>query len=292
MGGIKRVKILTDSAHDLPASVVERFGITIVPMMVYFGDLEFKDGVTLSTADFYRRFAAGPHLPKTSTPLMDEMRTRMEFLTEDGSELVVVLLSSALSSTYSSSALIAAQMPERRITVIDSRSASLGEGLLVWRAAEMAEAGASAQEIEADLGAFIPRLIHLFTVDTLEYLMKGGRINKVEAMVGSMLDVKPILYVDGEGAVLPLGKVRGRRKAVGRLVEIVERRIKSPDAQRVGVIHAHCPEEGEELAATLRRRLGIKETVLTEMGPTIATHAGPGLLGIVFSGAGRDLSLA
>lgn len=279
------VKVMSDSAHDLPPHIISAYGIATVPMMIYFGDEEFKDGVNLSTHEFYQRLTAGPHLPKTAQPLLSEMRQTMLDLTDDGSELVVIMLSSGLSGTSESAAMLVGEMPDRRIRVIDSLSASLGEGLLVWFAAEMARQGADAAAIEAAVTAKRSRLSHLFVLDTLEYLFKGGRVTKTEAFMGTVLDVKPILHIGNDGRITPLGRARGRAKAVARLLELAEQNY-DPATQRVGVIHAHCPEEGEEFAAQLRARLSPKELIFTEMSATIGTHVGPGLLGIVFETEG------
>lgn len=286
-----KVGIITDSAADLPKEIQEAEGITVLPMQITFGDEEFQDGVDLSTTEFYRRLRLGPILPKTAQPLMSGVEKTFRELTADESPLVVIHLSSGLSGTYSTSLMLAEQLNAAgaEIHVVDSLSASLGQGWLVLCAARLAKAGASAQEIVADLKKRIPRLNHLFILDTIEYLLKGGRISKTEAVVGTILDVKPQLYINQEGRILGKSKTRGRKRSIANLLDEVGRRLTEPSRQTVSVVHADCPGEAQELVAEIRHRFNPAEIIVGEMSATVGTHVGPGLLGIVFeSDLGRE----
>lgn len=281
---MQKVRIVTDSAADLPKAVREAEGIAMLPMQITFGDEEFRDGVDLSAAEFYRRLREGNILPKTAQPLVAEVEKVFRELTADGSSLVVLHMSSGLSGTYATSLMLAEELKAKGadIHVVDSLSASLGQGLLVLSAARMARQGATSGEIVADLARRIPRINHLFILDTIEYLLKGGRITKTEAVLGTILDVKPQLYINNEGRILVKAKVRGRKRSIAQLLEEVGKRLTDPSRQTVGVVHADCPDEAGELVEQVRQRFAPAEIITSEMTATVGTHVGPGLLGVVF----------
>lgn len=278
------VKIVTDSAADIPVELCREEDITVLPMMIYFGEEEYRDGIDLLPKAFYERLRRGEAMPKTAQPLLSEVTRAFEKLTADGSSVVVIHLSSALSGTYSTSLMVAEEMRESGadITVIDSHSASFGLGMLVLKAARMAKEGASPQEITADIEERIPRVNHLFILETIDYLLKGGRIGKAQAVVGSMLDIKPFLYIDDHGKILARSKARGRRRSIEQLLAEVEARWTPPVSQSIGVIHADCLEEAEVVAAEIKRRLAPQSLTIVDMTSTVGTHVGPGLIGIIF----------
>lgn len=288
---LQKVRIVTDSAADLPKEVQEAEGIVVLPMQITFGDEEFQDGVDLNASEFYNRLRQGDILPKTAQPLMAMVERAFRELTADGSSLVVIHLSSELSGTYSTSLMLAEQLNAAGadIHVVDSLSASLGQGWLVLCAARMARKGTAPQEILADLAQRIPKVNHLFILDTIEYLLKGGRISKTEAVLGTILDVKPQLYINNEGRILAMSKARGRKRSVAQLLDEVEKRLTNPTEKTVNVVHANCPEEAEELVEKIKQRFNPAEIITGEMTATVGTHVGPGLLGIVFeSDLGRE----
>lgn len=280
----KRVKIITDSAGDIPAELVRAWGITVLPMMVCFGEEEFRDGVDLLPKAFFDKLKNGGVLPKTAQPLLSEVKRVLEATAAEGVPAIVIHMSSGLSGTYGTTHMVAEELNAAgaEIRVIDSLSASFGQGMLVLEAAEMARNGASAEAIEKDIKRRIPRMNHLFILDTVEYLLKGGRISKTQAIVGAMLDIKPILHINDTGYIIAKSKARGRRRSVEQLLTEVESRIVDPTQQKVGVIHADCPDDAVELAKEIERRLSPKQMTIVEMTATVGTHVGPGMMGVTF----------
>ncbi|HEX2954285.1 MAG TPA: DegV family protein [Bacillota bacterium] len=287
----QRVKIITDSAGDIPAELVRKLGITVLPMMVCFGEEEFRDGVDLSSKDFFARLRNDEILPKTAQPLLSEVKKVLEATAAEGVPAVVIHMSSGLSGTYSTTRMVAEEINASgaEIRVIDSLSASFGEGMLVLEAAEMARDGATAEAIEREILRRIPRMNHLFILDTMEYLLKGGRISRTQAIMGTVLDIKPTLFINNAGLILPRSKARGRRRSIEQLLAEVENRMVDPTEQKVGVIQADCPNDAEILAEEIQRRLNPKQITMVEMTATVGTHIGPGMMGVTFdSDKGRE----
>lgn len=220
-----KVRIVTDSTSDIPEEVKKRLGISVVPLKVLFGEETFLDAVTITSEQFYEKLAQSSVLPTTSQPSPNEFSEVYErLIAEDAdSPIISIHLSAALSGTYQS-AVIAHSMLEQEadITIIDSKSASYGFGLRVVRAAEMAQAGESKERIIEEIERLERSTNLYFLVDTLEYLQKGGRIGKASALIGSILNIKPILSLDKEGVVLAVDKVRGSKKAMARIIELLK----------------------------------------------------------------------
>jgi len=274
------VKIVTDSGADIPKPLAEELDIAVVPLTVHFGDEEFKDGVDLELSEFYRRLHAGGQ-PRTTQPSPTDFEAVYRRLQVDADAIVSVHLSSELSGTMQSASIAAAMDGiDVPVHVVDSRSASLGIGMLAVEAARMAKAGASAEDIVQHLEAIVARQKVLFLVDTLEYLQRNGRIGRAQAFVGGLLNIKPLLTID-DGVVAPLERARGRAKARARLLELVTQGAQGQRV-KVAVMHADALEEAESLASELRSRLDVEELVVGQLGATIGTHAGPGTLGVVF----------
>jgi DegV family protein with EDD domain len=204
----------------------------------------------------------------------------------EADEVIVITLSSGLSGTWESACAAKATFSaeeQNRIFLVDSRSASTGEGLLVLRAARLAEAGESGAGIAAMLEKERAHLASIFTVDTLENLRKGGRINRIQAFLGTVLEIKPVFELDAAGRIAVREKIRGRRKAVRRLLEIMAEEGKNLAAQVVGIAHGHVAEAAEELAQAIRERFRVREVVTGEISATIGTHTGPGCLAVFFA---------
>lgn len=274
------VKIVTDSGADIPKPLAEELDIAVVPLTVHFGDEEFKDGVDLELSEFYRRLHAAGQ-PRTTQPSPTDFEAVYRRLQADADAIVSVHLSSELSGTMQSASIAAAMDGiDVPVHVVDSRSASLGIGMLAVEAARMAKAGASAEDIVQHLEAIVARQKVLFLVDTLEYLQRNGRIGRAQAFVGGLLNIKPLLTID-DGVVAPLERARGRAKARARLLELVTQGAQGQRV-KVAVMHADALEEAESLASELRSRLDVEELVVGQLGATIGTHAGPGTLGVVF----------
>jgi len=277
------VKIVTDSTCDLPSEVFTRYGVTVLPMRIHFGQEAFLDGVTITKGEFYQRLRTAPQLPTTSQPSAGDFYEAFKPLIEAGHEIVGIFISSELSGTCASALAACEMLPEASITVIDSRSTSAGLGFMVWEAARMAEAGAEVAAIEARMEELIAKMRVYFVVDTLEYLHKGGRIGGARALLGSMLSIKPLLMIH-EGRVEPLQQVRTRRKALQRMVELMAQEMSGYRQVHAAVLHARVEEEAQAVAAQAQAAMPCKEFFISEIGPALGTHAGPGVVGLAAYG--------
>lgn len=276
-----KVALVTDSTADIPHETRERLGIAMVPLKVNFGSESFLDNIDLEPAAFYRKLTQSSVLPTTSQPSPADFFDVFKRLSSEGRPILSVHLSSALSGTYQS-AMIAKSMLEDEgdVTVIDSRSASYGYGMIVVAAAEMAERGESAEAIAEEVQRMRRELRLYFVVDTLEYLQKGGRIGKAAAVVGSLLNIKPILTIDDEGGILPVDKVRGQKRALSRIAELLEQDVGSQPVHLGIALTPGFDAQAKEMSALLRGRLNAVSYTESEVGPVIGAHAGPGTVGV------------
>jgi DegV family protein with EDD domain len=274
-----KIRLVTDSTSDIPETVRRQYGIEMVPLKVHFGEETYEDGITIHPGEFYDKLAAASALPTTSQPSpADFLDIYKKVTAEPGVEIISVHLSSAFSGTYQSAVLAKSLMEgEADITVVDSKSASYGIGLLVVEAAKAAEAGRSKEEIVALIDKLRREMRIYFLVDTLEYLKKGGRIGKAAALVGSLLQIKPILTIDDDGEVASVEKVRGQKKAMSRIAELLKHDFGERELQ-VAVADAKSPDSADELVALLKSNLNIASLTRCEVGPVIGTHTGPGVV--------------
>jgi DegV family protein with EDD domain len=284
-----RIRVVTDSTADLPAELARKEGIAIVPLTVRFGDKVLRDRVDLQPKQFYELLAKGDHHPQSSPPtpaFFDD--TFRELLRQ--SDVLSIHISSRLSQTHAN-ALEAAkdQAHDHALEVVDSRHTSLALGLLALFANRMAARGMEVSLIANQLRAIAPRLRMLFAVDTLDYLVKGGRLGRARGFFGSMLGIKPILGMV-EGEIVSVDKVRGSAAVQPRLLELVARGL-DPKAKLFGCIfHANAPVAADALRTLAAKKLDFEEILLGEMGPVVGTHAGPGALGIaVFQPTANEL---
>ncbi|MCD6553011.1 MAG: DegV family protein [Anaerolineae bacterium] len=273
------IKIVTDSTAYLPEEIVQRYGIHVIPLNVLFGNRIYKEGLDLSYEQFYQKLAQAKNLPTTSQPAVGEFYDLYSELTRDGSEVISIHISSKISGTIDSALMACKELPDALISVVDSLSTAIGLELMVIAAAEAVSAGQSRAEVVAMLERMARETRLFFVVDTLEYLQKGGRIGGAAALVGTLLNVKPILCFK-DGRIEALEKVRTKRKAVNRLLDVMVEEIGSDEPVRVAIGHAMAPEEGQALLERARSRLNCTASYLAQIGPVIGTHAGPGALGM------------
>lgn len=274
-----RIRIVTDSTSDIPPELREALLIEMVPLKVHFGEEAFLDGVTITPEDFYVKLAGEKRLPTTSQPSpLDFVDVYARLTAQPDTSIISIHLSSSFSGTYQS-ACMAKEMLDHPadITIVDSRTATYGIGLLVVEAARAALAGKEKQEILRMVEELRTRTSLYFLVDTLEYLHKGGRIGKAGALLGSLLQIKPILSVE-DGTVVSVDKTRGTKKAMARIVEHLADRHKGP--VRVTIAHAHAMEHAEELSALIHQHFEVVEMMYTTIGPVIGTHVGGGTVGV------------
>ncbi|WP_145408436.1 DegV family protein [Paenibacillus xylanexedens] len=277
-----KVAIVTDSTADIPEELIRKYGIHVVPLRVLFGEETYADGVELTPEEFYTKLGKAATLPTTSQPSPTEfMNVYQSLLDEDPERAIVSIhLSSGMSGTYQS-ALLGKSLLEREgdITVLDSKSASYGYGLLVVQAAELALQGKSAADIASAVEGMHRTRKLFFLVDTLEYLQKGGRIGKAAAIFGTLLNIKPILSIDEEGIIYAVEKVRGQKKAMARIIELFQQDFAG---ERVNVAIGHTADPGSAIACAeqLRGHFTLNEVVYTNIGAVIGSHVGPGVIAI------------
>ena len=269
------VRIVTDSTADLPPGLVEKSGITVVPLNVHFGEDTYKDGVDLKTDLFFEKLVVASEMPTTSQPSIGEFLDTYRTLTANGDQVVSIHISEKLSGTMNSARQAKAALGEEgHVEVVDSLACSLALGLVALEAAQEAEAGGSLESVIAHTNEAIAHLKLLAMLDTLEYLAKGGRVGKAQSFLGGLLQIKPLIEVKVE--VLPVERVRTRRRALDRLVELAK--AQGP-LKRLAVLHADAPSDAEWLAQQLRP-LVDSDIVVSWIGPVIGTYTGPKAIGI------------
>jgi DegV family protein with EDD domain len=280
-----RIAFVTDSTAGLPPDQVEKYRVTVIPLQVIFGTETFRDGIDLTQREFFDRLKSARVLPTTSQPTVADFEEAYQKLVDDPEvdSIISVHISSRLpSGTYSSAVQAAERVASgrnKKVTVIDSWSAYMGEGLMIINGARAAEEGASHADVVKLIEEMRPRVKILLLVDTLEYLQRGGRIGGAQALVGGLLNIKPILHVL-EGKVEPLERVRTRRKAMERLIELGADFVSGKPVQ-IAVGHAEVPEDARSLTEMARQKMNVVEEFTSDLGPVISTHTGPGVLGFV-----------
>ena len=272
------VRIVTDSTADLTPEQQRTAGITVVPLNVHFGDEVFRDHVDLSTDEFFRRLKASPQLPRTSQPSVGAFEEAYRSLRQGGDDIVSVHLSSKVSGTYNSALMAAQSVGEGKIDVVDSLSTSMALGFMALEGAKLARAGRDRQSVTERLQSLVPKARVICVVDTLTYLERGGRIGKARALLGSLLNVKPILQLK-DGEVVPLGRARGRPQALTRLVELLERDGK---VIQLAIMHGAAQADAEQLRERVTSRYPGVDIQLTEIGAVLGTHTGPGVIGFTY----------
>jgi fatty acid kinase fatty acid binding subunit len=272
------VRIVTDSTADLTPEQQRASGITVVPLNVHFGDQVFRDHVDLSADEFFRRLKASPQLPRTSQPSVGVFEEAYRTLRNGGDEIVSVHLSSKVSGTYNSALMAAQSLGDGAIDVVDSLSTSMALGFMALEGARLARAGKDRKAIAERLQALVSKARVICVVDTLTYLERGGRIGKARALLGSLLNVKPILQLK-DGEVVPLGRARGRPQALSRLVDLLERDGK---VNQLAIMHGAAQSDAEQLRDRVASTYPGLDILLTEIGAVLGTHTGPGVIGFTY----------
>lgn len=273
-----RIAIMTDSTSDLPADLAQEHDIHVIPLYVLWDGEQLRDGVDIDNATFYNRLPKDPAHPTTSQPTPADFVKAIESI--DADEVVVICISEKLSGTIAS-ANAAKSMLDKPLHVIDSGSVSMGLGWQVLAAARARDQGGSVQEIIAAVEEVRSKLEVVFTVETLEFLHRGGRIGGAAKLLGTALQLKPLLTIrTEEGVVESLDKVRTRKRSLNRVVEIISERLDTSRPIHAAVIHSEAEAEAESLLQELRSRLGNAELVISTITPVVGTHGGPGVVGI------------
>lgn len=277
---MNRVRIVTDSTADIPNDIVNQLGIIVVPLKVNFGTEVYRDGIDISSSEFIHRLGKEETLPTTSQPSPGEFVAVYEKITAKGESVVSIHLSGELSGTAQSARTAKTMTDSKDIYIIDSRSVSMGLGLIVMSAAAAANEGKSVKEILTMIKDKIEKTTVTFLVDTLDYLEKGGRIGKASAFLGSLLKIKPILAID-DGQILPIERTRGKSKALERISQIVLENIDPSKKYLCSLVYGNDYSSVVTLRDLIKEKVKCSEPVITELGPVIMAHAGPGVVGIV-----------
>ncbi len=281
---MSKIAFVTDSTAYLPKELAEKYQIRMVPLRVQWGAETYLDGIDITTAEFYERLKTDPVTPTTAAPSIGDFQHVYQEALESAEAVVSIHIASQLSATCQSAEQAKALLPGKSIELIDSGSTSMAMGYMVLAAARAAEKGASLEEVIAAARRLIAPARIAFTVDTLEYLRRGGRIGAAQAFMGNLMDVKPILELR-DGRIEPVERVRTKKKAVARIVDMIARHAESLNNApvRLAAVHALVPDEAAALLETAVARMNVVETVMTDFSPTIATHTGPGTLGLVYT---------
>lgn len=279
-----KIKVFTDSAADIPKQLADELDITVIPIKLHMDGETYIDGVTLKAEDFYNRLPDASDFPTTSQPSpMDFCDAYRKVLEQDTDvEVLSIHLSSALSGTYQSAVLAKSMLEEDGldVTIMDSQSATYGLGMVVVAAARAAKEGKSLNECIKVAQYYIDHQKIIFTVDTLEYIQKGGRIGKAAALVGTLLNIIPILSLNEQGEVISVDKVRGKGKVLQRVIELMQQNV-AVGPVSVGVLHGNNEPGANRWLDKLKELYDVKECVITCLGPSIGTHAGPGAIAAV-----------
>lgn len=283
--------ISTDSTADLPKEFYKEHQVSVHPLYYVIDDVTYGGGtVELEPKEFYDLMRNGT-IPTTTASNPDYILENMRKHLEEGYDILHISFSSALSCSHNNACVCADQLrdeyPEARIEVIDSLAATVGQGLLVALAVDLKEKGKSMDEVASWVTENRYHSIHEFTVDDLFHLHRGGRVSKSTAIVGSIINIKPILHVDDKGELKPLDKIRGRKKVLTTLVNNMEAKIKDYPSDRVYISHADCIEDANTLATMVREKYGIQQIEICNMCPTIGAHTGPGALALCYMGSKR-----
>jgi DegV family protein with EDD domain len=289
--------LITDSTTDLPPDIAEKLGLTIVPYIFildgqeYFNHLDHR---TLPIKDFYGLLHSGK---SASTSLVTEQRyiDTFEPFLQEGKDIIYMCLSSGLSSSYSQSLLAADTLrekyPERKLAMIDSLSASLGQGMLAWYAFKAREQGKGFDEAAAYLETLAKKIVMWIRADDLQHLRRGGRVSGAAAFMGTMLSIKPMIHVNDEGRLVPVAKMRGKGKSLEFLTDqLAAVQVDEAPHQAVFISHADALDEAEELKKMVLERFGERDIIINDIGPVIGAHTGPGTIIMTFVGKTREMA--
>lgn len=286
-------RIVTDSTTDLTPELIQELDVQVIPLCYIMEGKTYHNipgGGEMTDREFYAKLRAGSMSTTTQVNSEEFLRVFTPLL-EAGQDVLYIGFSSGLSGTYQSAALAREELkqrfPGRRLEVFDSRCASMGEGLLVYHAAKLQQAGKSLDEVLSWLKENVLNLCHWFTVDDLNHLKRGGRVSTATALVGTMLGIKPVLHVDNEGHLIPVSKVRGRKQSLDALVRRMEDTALDPAGQMVFISHGDCLEDARYVERKIREKLGVRQVELGFIGPVIGAHSGPGTVALFFLGKER-----
>jgi|SRR5690625_903628 len=279
-----KIQILVDSACDLTERHYEQYDIRMLPLTVHLNEKDYLDGIDITPKEVYDAMRDGASTKTSQVSPQTFKDTFTEYVEKD-QPFVYLAFSSELSGTYQTAKMIEQEVkeqhPHAQFEVINTKCASIGYGLVVLRAAKLAQEGASIDEI-VDIATYhANHMEHIFTVDDLEYLYRGGRVSRTAAFVGSLLRIKPLLHVD-EGKLVPIEKIRGSKRVLGRMLEVMEERGTDFKNQTIGISHGDDLESAEKLAEMIKEKFGADDILIEMVGAVIGAHSGPGTIALFF----------
>lgn len=285
-------KIITENTVDMPQEYIEQYHIGLMSLSYTINNKTYGVENQLDWKTFYKQMRAG-HMPVTSQINPEEAKSYLIEYAKESKQILYIGFSSALSGSYNSVCIAARELmeedPELNIVTIDSKSASMGEGLLLHKAVMLRENGSTIREAQEWLEKNLLNIVQVFTVDDLNHLCRGGRVSKTTAIVGSLAGIKPILHIDNEGKLIPIDKIRGRKKALMGLVDYMEEKLGSHRGENdtVFISHGDAYDDAIFVRDEVKRRFGVEDCIINHMGPTIGAHAGPGTVTLFFMGDER-----
>jgi len=282
---VQKVAVVTDSTAVIPDSALGGLHIPVIPLWLLWDDDRYRDGVDIDPLTFYRRLRERATLPTTSQPSVGEFIDFFRHVAEEKltDTIVGTFVTGKISGTVDAAKAAAAQLPDLNITVFDSLSTSMGLGFVALAAAKVAEAGGSLERVVEAANSVHERISVLFAVDTLEYLHKGGRIGGAKKLLGTMLNIKPLLHLEN-GYVEALRQVRTKRRALSEMLDTARANLMGKPMEEVAVIDADDREAGDRIAREVQERFNVSTVIRTAVSPVIGTHAGPGTVGLAFYG--------
>ena len=282
--------IITDSSCDLPESVVEEFGIEVIKLDFIIEGEEAQNNDAMDARSFYRVLRTGKMIT-TSAVSIDRFLGAIEPSLEAGKDVLYLGFSSGLSGTFNAGAVAVGELsekyPDRKVYAVDTLAASMGQGLLVWLAANMKKDGKSIEEVRDYAQNNKMNLAHWFTVNDLFFLKRGGRVSAATAILGTALQIKPVMHVDDAGKLIKVSTARGRKASIDALFAKIKETATDVSGQTVFISHGDCIEDAEYLAEKIKTELGVKEVMISYVGPVIGAHSGPGTLALFFMATNR-----
>ena len=282
--------IVTDSASDLPKEILKEYDIPCLPLYYSIDGVIYGDEKNIEPHEFFELMRKGA-MPTTMGCNPEYATEMFRSILNQGKDILHIAFSSALSVSYNSARIAAEDLkeefPDSNIVVIDSKAASLGQGLLVYKAATLKKEGKSLEEVKTWIEENLNHMCHYFTVDDLFHLHRGGRVSKTTAVVGTLIHVKPVLHVTNEGELKPFQNVRGRKKALQSLVDSMKKEGTGYENKVAFIVHGDCIEDANKVADKIKEECGVEKVIIGMLSPTIGTHAGPGTVGLFFIGENK-----
>ena len=276
-----KVAIVTDSSQYLPEKIIKEHKIHVVPLTVIWGEENFYDGVDIKPVEFYQRLEKAKIMPSTSQPSVADFEVLFRSLHEEGYDILAILISEDLSGTISSATQAKKLLPEANIEIVNSRTLAMALGFLVLSAARAANQGANLLECKNLVENALEKVGVVFVVDTLEFLHRGGRIGTAKRFMGTILNVKPVLAIEN-GLIVPLDSVRTQKKALERIIELVDEKTRGQKNIRLASLNANDPETAQVVLDKACERISTVEQIFSEVSPVIGNHTGPGAVGLAY----------